>query len=54
MNRGWKNRIHERVYMEHKKEQRDAKLQFAKLLRHQMEQDYKEYLDEVKEKNATH
>jgi len=54
MNRGWKNRIHERVYVENKKEQREAKQHFVKALRHQMEEEYKEYLAEIKEKNATH
>jgi dihydroorotate dehydrogenase len=54
MNRGWKNRIHERVYVENKKEQREAKQHFVKALRHQMEEEYKEYLEEMTETNATH
>lgn len=54
MNRGWKSRIHERIYFEEKKEQREARNQFMKVLGRQVERDMKEYLEEMKEKNATH
>ena len=54
MNKGWKSRIHERIYFEEKKEQREAKHHFMKALSRQVERDMREYLSEMKEKNATH
>jgi len=54
MNRGWKTRIHERMYVEEKKEQREARRHFFKSVQKQIEQEMQEYLNEVKEKNATH
>jgi excinuclease UvrABC helicase subunit UvrB len=54
MKKGWKTRFDEREYFEQKKEVRENKRAFMEMVRRRMEEDMAEYLNEMKEQNATH
>lgn len=54
MKKGWKTRFDEREYFEQKKEVRENKRAFMEMVRRRMEEDMAEYLNEMKDQNATH
>ena len=54
MRKGWKTRIPERMYFEEKRENRENKRAFLAMVQRKIEEDMKEYLNEMKEHNATH
>jgi excinuclease UvrABC helicase subunit UvrB len=54
MKKGWKTRFDEREYFEQKKEVRENKRAFMEMIKRRMEEDMAEYLNEMKEQNATH
>ena len=54
MRKGWKTRIPERMYFEEKRENRENKRAFLRMVQRKIEEDMAEYFEQVKENNATH